>query len=663
MEQTALALALGAAQIGTWIYTPADHTWVLDPRAQRLHGLSNRTLPLDDESLARQIHRGDIPGLQEVMRDACRPASSGRCEFKYRVLQQADGGWRWIHIWGQAEFEGIGPARRAARVHGACQDISVQVEMERQLKAAQERVEPASTGSSVGERPRAREDEIRRYELLAYHSRDIVLCIDSRDGRILEANTAALKAYGYSREELLQLTIQDLRAADTRNLTSDQMVVAGANGLLFETQHRRRDGTFFPVEVSSQGAPVGTSHSLISIVRDITERRQVERALRENQLRLEAVFAAIPDLILEYDAGGRPVRANQTTLDTAGFESLDFTRDQALARLRFRHLDGSPVKVENLPTSRAFAGETVSGELYAISAADGGERIVSSFAAPLHSEGKLSGVVALWHDVTDLKRAEDALRRSEERLRKHAEDLEKTVQERTAKLEETIADLKQFSYSLAHDMRAPLRSMSSFAALVLEDSGPKLDPENVDYLRRIAAAAQRMDRLIKDALNYIKIAHGEFEFTIIDLDQLINDIVRDYPALQQDQASLDIRHPLGRACGNVSLLTQCLSNLLSNAVKFVKPGSPAHVRVWSEPGADNRLRVVVEDEGIGIPQDSKDRIWGLFQRLHHERTYPGTGIGLSIARRAVERMLGRIDVESVPGQGSRFWVELPTGKV
>ena len=120
------------------------------------------------------------------------------------------------------------------------------------------------------------EERLRRYELLIAHGRDIILFVRRGDGRILEANAAATKAYGYSREELLTLTIHDLRAADTKNLTADQMAQADAQGILFDTVHRRKDGSTFPVEVSSQGATIDGTRTLISIIRDISQRRNAE---------------------------------------------------------------------------------------------------------------------------------------------------------------------------------------------------------------------------------------------------------------------------------------------------------------------------------------------------------------------------------------------------
>lgn len=255
------------------------------------------------------------------------------------------------------------------------------------------------------------------------------------------------------------------------------------------------------------------------------------------------------------------------------------------------------------------------------------------------------------------RHAEEALRDAHAQLADHAEQLEKLVQQRTAKLQETVSELQHISYAMAHDMRAPLRAMSAFATLLSEEAAGGATPVHTEeYARRITVAASRLDRLIQDALNYTKVVQQEMPIGPVDLSKLVRDLIETYPNLHPDKANISVEGPLPLVPGNDSLLTQCFSNLLGNAVKFVPPGIKPEVRIWCEnkPGA---VRVWVKDNGIGIPKHAQQRLFNMFQKLHDR--YEGTGIGLAIVRKVVDRMGGNLGVESEPGHGSSFWVELP----
>jgi signal transduction histidine kinase len=254
--------------------------------------------------------------------------------------------------------------------------------------------------------------------------------------------------------------------------------------------------------------------------------------------------------------------------------------------------------------------------------------------------------------VAERKRAEDALARQRT-------NLEKLIRQRTAKLRETLAELESFSYSITHDMRAPLRAMQNFAMLLEEDCSQSLAATGRDYCRRIRESAKRMDLLIQDALTYSRVVREEFPLQPVDLSKLLHGLVESYPNLQPPEVQIDLELEGVFVLGNQSALIQCFSNLLGNAVKFVALGIRPHVRVYAERKAGT-IRVWLADNGIGIPPSARDKIFVMFQRVHSDQEYPGTGIGLAIVKKAVERMNGMVGVESEPGKGSRFWVELPT---
>jgi signal transduction histidine kinase len=254
----------------------------------------------------------------------------------------------------------------------------------------------------------------------------------------------------------------------------------------------------------------------------------------------------------------------------------------------------------------------------------------------------------LARELAERKQAEAA-------LQELSQQLETRVAERTAKLRETVAELEHFSYSLTHDLRAPLRAMQSFAGFLEDECQDCARPQSLDYFRRIKEAAQRMDKLIQDALSYSQIIRQGVPVQPVELSKLVRGLIETYPNLQPPQAEINVELQPLSVLGNEAGLTQCFSNLLGNAVKFVAPGGKPQIRVWAEP-RDGMIRIWIEDRGIGLPRAGRHHLFGMFHRLN--TTYEGTGIGLAIVRKVVERMGGRVGVESEPGQGSQFWVEL-----
>jgi PAS domain S-box-containing protein len=253
------------------------------------------------------------------------------------------------------------------------------------------------------------------------------------------------------------------------------------------------------------------------------------------------------------------------------------------------------------------------------------------------------GISIFFQDIDDRKRQE--------------EKLEELVSVRTKKLQATIADLEAFSYSVSHDLRSPLRAMQGYADELLKMAADGLSDEHRTYLQRIHRAASRLDLLTQEVLSYSKLARAEIEVAPLNLRKLVGDIIEQYPNLRESGALITVAEPLENVVGNDAYLTQALSNLLSNAVKFIPPGKRAEVRVSTERRGPF-ARIVVQDNGIGIDEKHRSRIFQIFGRVHPESKYPGTGVGLAIVKKAVEKMNGQAGFE--PGEvGSRFWIELP----
>lgn len=278
-------------------------------------------------------------------------------------------------------------------------------------------------------------------------------------------------------------------------------------------------------------------------------------------------------------------------------------------------------------------------------------------SAPTEAEVRFVDIVTRTAAIAfERDQTEAALRESQAQLAEHAQRLEERVQERTARLQETISELESFSYSISHDMRAPLRAMQSFAQILAEDCGDRIGTEGRDYIRRIIGASDRMDRLIQDVLTYSRATRNEVKLEPVNVEALVDGILESYPHFQPPHARIEVRRPLARVIANEASLTQCLSNLVGNAIKFVAPGVTPRVEIWTET-LGGRVRVYVRDNGIGIEPDAHEKIFHIFYQL--DRSYEGTGIGLAVVRKAAERMGGRIGLASAPGQGTTFHLDLP----
>jgi len=282
----------------------------------------------------------------------------------------------------------------------------------------------------------------------------------------------------------------------------------------------------------------------------------------------------------------------------------------------------------------------------------------------------------------DRAQRERELREAQLRLSDHANELERKVAERTVKLHETISQLESFCYTVAHDLRAPIRALTGYTEVLLDDFSCTMPEEANVVVRRLNRAGHRLDMLTRDLLKFSRIVREDVHLEPVNVAELVDDIMAVTPALQR---VLKVHGDLGCVLAQRTLLQQCLSNLFDNALKFTAPGvkpsialraelraRPHEIRVnGSAPFhpptcsavpasaiAGPRWRLWVEDNGIGIPSHAQERVFGIFERIPGPHAVEGTGIGLAIVARATEQMGGSCGVESTLGVGSRFWIEL-----
>ncbi len=550
----------------------------------------------------------------------------------------ADGRERWLRV-------GAAPLRAdAGDIVGAifvAQDVD-------QIKRAQQK---------IAEQARALEAAHERLHGIISSAMDAVITIDAHQCIVL-FNPAAERMFGLTAREAEgrpidclipgQFRASHARFVDAFGSTEGRNRRMGALGAI---RGRRVNGEEFPVEASLSQVQLGNERLFTVILRDVTERVKAEERLG----RLAAIVENSRDAIVSKTPEGIVTSWNRGAEALFGYSAAEMI-GCSIRKIIPPEEDGE----EDLILLRLRAGDSVHRETVRLK--KNGQRMpVSITCSPIKdAEGRIIGGAKIARDITEQKETDEKLRDAQRRLLIHAADLEATVAERTAKLRETVNDLQSFSYSIAHDMRAPLRAMGMFAQLLADEiAAGALSPATMDYCGRIIVGANRLDNLINDALNYTKAALREMPLQPVDLAKLVRGLVDTYPNLHAPRAEIRIDNDLPTVLGNESLLTQCFSNLLGNAVKFVAPGVRPHAWVRSEAG-DNNVRIWVEDNGIGIPKHAHPRLFSMFQKL--DNRYEGTGIGLAIVRKVVERMGGKVGVESEPDLGSRFWVELKAAK-
>jgi PAS domain S-box-containing protein len=448
---------------------------------------------------------------------------------------------------------------------------------------------------------------------------EAILTADAR-GRITYANGAACAMFGWEAHELLGQPFTILVPERHREPHRARLRGMLSQGLTAEIKGVRRDGSEFPIEVALGSWERDGRRAYTAILRDVTERRATLRALELSHARYQALVANLPHVIVTlYD----------TDLQVLVFEGGHLV-ERSLDRERFA------ARPELMPPLRAALG----GEPQAFEHTDG-EVVYEIQAVPLRGDDeRVIGVVSVARDVTELRQALRGL------------------EERAGELERSNAELAEFAYVASHDLSEPLRMISSYLQLLRRRHGDDLAPEADEFVGHAIDGATRMRALIEDLLAYSRAGRSEAPPAPVDVDALVASIAPTVISAHAEPRPVIEWSELPTVPGEASQLAQLLQNLISNAVKFVAPGAVPYVLVTAERDGD-LWRFAVDDNGIGIEPRHAERIFGMFQRLHSRDAFAGTGIGLAIARKVVERHGGRIWVEPRPEGGTRFLFTLP----
>jgi len=498
----------------------------------------------------------------------------------------------------------------------------------------------------LAERARAeaglRERE-ERYRRLFNTSPDALFPI-SAEGRFRDANQVALDRYGYSLDDLRTMTPADLAATPELQGRADNRVkTALHNPSHFEWRHRRRDGYDFPVEISTQPFTLDGQPYTFAQVHDITERKQAEDALREAKKFAEDLIATMQDGCSVLDLHGVHVDVNPAFCGMTGFTRAE------LIGAGPPHPYWPPECLAEITQAfrQALCDETHNFELTFMR--KNGERfpVLVSPARIRDAQGQIVNYFATIKDITERKRAEEILAQSARELTR------------------SNAELEGFAYAASHDLQEPLRMVASFVGLLKERYQGQLDRDADEFIAFAMDGAKRMQRLIDDLLEYSRVATRGQPPAPTDAAAALGEALWNL-TLAIEEAGATVTHdPLPTVLADPIQLMQLFQNLVGNALKFRGSEPPrVHVsaRATFEVSETSKVWVfAVRDNGIGIAPENFERIFGVFQRLHSQTEYPGSGIGLAVCQKIVARHGGRIWVASQPGAGATFYFTLPAG--
>lgn len=551
----------------------------------------------------------------------------------------------------------------------------------------------------IAERVRA-EQSLREseelYRAVVKQASEGIVLYDATTKRVLDANPAYAELLGYTPEEMLKLTLYNIVADNRDNLERVvQHIRDEGYHLLGERQHRCQDGSLVEVEVSANLITYGGRDAMCALVRDISERKRTEDTLRRYSERLQtlheldrAVLAAqLPETIAQ---AALEHLARQVSFWRASIVLFDLKA--SMAKVLATHTEGTSklgqgvrvplraFRVQELKQGKARVVQDL-GKMAQSTETDRilhAEGVRSYLNVPLIAQGALIGSLNLGSDAVDAITPDDVKitreiadslaiaiqqARLHEQVQQHAAELEQQARE----LARSNAALEQFAYVASHDLQEPLRMVTSYLQLLERRYKGQLDTDADEFIAFAVDGATRMHQLIKDLLAFSRVGTRGAPFEVTDcqavlkraLDNLHFSILESEATVTHDSMPTVVADP--------TQLGQLFQNLIGNALKF-RGDHPPRIHVGAEyldPGSASESRnggewlFSVQDNGIGIEPQYAERIFVIFQRLHTRDDYPGTGIGLALCQRIVERHDGRIWLESEPGQGSTFYFTIP----
>ncbi|MCK4548315.1 MAG: PAS domain S-box protein, partial [Candidatus Eisenbacteria sp.] len=515
-------------------------------------------------------------------------------------------------IWGRATVAVVfGPDGALSCFAASIQDITERKEAEEALRRSEEKFRTIFNNAAAG------------------------MLTLSPEGRFLEVNEALCGFIGYSRDELLNRRVPEITHPDDLERTAENYRLLGdgrSRVIHYRKRFLRRDGgiVWGHVSVASVPGSDGLPLYYIGLVQDITESKRVQDQIRESQQMLQLVLDYIPQHVFWKDRNSVFLGCNRNYARAAGVErpqNVVGKTDYDLAWKReesdfYRECD-----------RRVMEADTP--ELHIIEPqlqASGKQAWLDCNKIPLHDgEGRVVGILGTFEDITERKRAEEAL-------------------------VEANRELDAFVYTVSHDLRTPLTPIIGYAEVLQETCRDRLDEQSLDCLAEIKSQGRKMLALMEDLLLLAKVGHVQRPTEPVDLNAVVEEALVNMGSLIAEAGVVTKKNPLPGLRMPETLLTQIFNNLIGNAVRYAgREGSPIEV------GGERRedlVRLYVRDHGPGIPQEERSRIFEVFYRGITDKKSPGTGVGLATVQKISRLYGGRAWVEETPGGGSTFWVEL-----
>jgi PAS domain S-box-containing protein len=501
------------------------------------------------------------------------------------------------------------------------------------------------TGIDITERKQA-EEKLQKQAVMLANVSEAIIGFDP-DMKINFWSPSAVRLYGYTFSEAFGRQASDLLGAVYLNITREEAVdqLLKTGHLKIENIHHTKDGRALHVEYHATGIYNQRNEltGIVTIIHDITERKQAEEELRQTRDYLENLFNYANAPIICWDSEFKITRFNhafERLTDHKAEEVLGKdlsilfppeSREESLDKIR-RTLGGEYWEVVEIPILRK-AGDT---------------RIVLWNSANVYADdGKtLLATIAQGLDITERKQNEEEIRALNEYLRQHE-----------AELAASNKELESFSYSVSHDLRAPLRNIDGFSQALLEDYSSKLDEQGKDFLKRVRAATQRMGGLIDDLLQLSLTMRKEMQREKVNLSQLALSIINELKEAEPERQVEVAIEEKAQVSGDARLLREMLANLLGNAWKFTSSRSPAKIE-FGHTEKDGEKLFYVKDNGAGFDMRYANKLFIPFQRLHSLLEFPGNGIGLAIVKRIIERHGGSVWAEGEVEKGATFYFKL-----